>query len=342
MKDMHRVTTEQFIQDHLATGAALNATSDPGYHSSYIVRAAKARGLRVMKFEDGHFCFFGRDAVVGGVRKMVTSLVASTAISLSASKQLSKTLFEQHGVPVAAGSSFAKSAFNDALAFFQDSGRPMVVKPETGRAGAAVQVGISTEEEFRDAWVAAVDITTRGVIVEETVSGIDIRAFVISGRVVAAASRLPAFVVGDGVHGLHELIAEKASARNRHAYLKQMPIAPDWAWLSQLGHTSESVPQDGQVVTLNGAVNLHQGGEHVDVTSRLHPGLKRIAVEAVRAIPGLEVSGIDLLVPSLDSPKGAIVLESNPGASISVHHSPAYGNPVDVGGALVEEMLRRI
>jgi hypothetical protein len=35
-----------------------------------------------------------------------------------------------------------------------------------------------------------------------------------------------------------------------------------------------------------------------------------------------------------------VVLEANTAANITVHHLPAYGDAVDVGGALVDEMIR--
>ncbi|MGM1029994.1 MAG: hypothetical protein ACQEWM_09010 [Actinomycetota bacterium] len=93
---------------------------------------------------------------------------------------------------------------------------------------------------------------------------------------------------------------------------------------------------------LNATANLHRGGVNVDVTTRIHPGLQRLAVDAARAVPGLSVAGVDLMVPAVESADGAIVLEVNAGANISMHHLPAYGAPVDVGAAIVDEMLRRV
>src|SRR5699024_12189211 len=71
------------------------------------------------------------------------------------------------------------------------------------------------------------------------------------------------------------------------------------------------------------------------------PISKRIAVEAANAIPGLQVAGIDMIVPRLDTPDGTIVLEANPGANLSVHHNPGYGQKMDVAGAILDEMIRR-
>jgi D-alanine-D-alanine ligase-like ATP-grasp enzyme len=85
--------------------------------------------------------------------------------------------------------------------------------------------------------------------------------------------------------------------------------------------------------------NLHVGGENVDVTHLAQPDLLRLAIDATRAIPGLNVAGVDLIAPSINSVEGAVVLEINDNANISVHHFPAYGMPQDVAGAIVDEMI---
>ncbi|MGP9727956.1 hypothetical protein, partial [Glutamicibacter sp. AOP3-A1-12] len=117
-------------------------------------------------------------------------------------------------------------------------------------------------------------------------------------------------------------------------------IIVDQEWIKSSGISLDFVPPLGEIVTLNGAANIHQGGEHVDVTGLICNDLKIMAINAAASIPGLVCGGIDLLIDSLDTVKGAVVLEANAKANISVHHLPAYGQPVDVGAAIVREMLR--
>ena len=105
------------------------------------------------------------------------------------------------------------------------------------------------------------------------------------------------------------------------------------------GRTPESVPEHSEVVVVNRVANIHQGGENIDVTAEISPGVKDLAVRAARAIPGLHVAGVDLMVPALDQHNGAVVLEANTSANIAMHHAPAYGEPVDVAAAIVDEML---
>lgn len=219
----------------------------------------------------------------------------------------------------------------------------MVIKPANGRAGDGITTNVSDLAQFDRAWSRAVEASTskHKIMLEAHVTGLDVRAFVVGDRVVAAATRLPAFVQGNGQDSLVDLVEAKSSVRAENAYLRKMPIQVDYDWLAGRGWKATAVPEDGEIVLLNGTVNIHQGGEHVDITHELSPELQQIAVRAAQAIPGLTVAGIDLLVESPDSVHNAVVLEANTSANISVHHVPAYGQPVDVGGAIIDEMLRQ-
>ncbi|WP_413316681.1 hypothetical protein AA0Z99_08565 [Agrococcus sp. 1P02AA] len=333
---------ERFIREHVASGLALNATDDPGSHAAYIVAAARARGLRVEQVGQQHCYFFGPHGVVGGIKNMATSLVSTTAISASNSKHVSKLLFLQHGIPVPRGERFARDAYDRALQHLRSASGPLVVKPDGGRGGEAVAVGVRSEAAFAQAWrAAAASKESIGVVVEEQVEGVDVRVLVVEGRAVATASRIPAFVVGDGASSITRLVEAKGEIRKRHRYLARLPIQPDAAWLAQRGRSLETVPREGEIVTVNGAANLSQGGEHIDVTQRVHPDALRLAVRAAASIPGMGVSGIDLMLPALESADGAVVLEANTGANLSIHHVPGYGAPVDVGAAIVDAMLAR-
>ena len=177
------------------------------------------------------------------------------------------------------------------------------------------------------------------IVVEEQVTGLDVRAFVVGGHVVAASVRVPAYVVGDGRSSIANLIRRKQARRQTNIYLSRGVISADEQYLRSQGRSLDSVPERSEVVVLNRVANIHQGGENIDVTGMISPELKDLAVQAARAVPGLHVAGIDLMVPALDQHEGAVVLEANTSANIAMHHAPAYGEPVDVAGAIVDEML---
>jgi cyanophycin synthetase len=73
------------------------------------------------------------------------------------------------------------------------------------------------------------------------------------------------------------------------------------------------------------------------VTDHVHPTMRQLCERATRKI-GLDVCGIDLVVPDITKPfsgDGGIV-EVNASPGIRMHHFPNEGQPRDVGAAIVE------
>lgn len=77
----------------------------------------------------------------------------------------------------------------------------------------------------------------------------------------------------------------------------------------------------------------------VDVTDRAAEEIRSLAVDAMRAIPGLFAAAVALEVESLDSAEGAQVVGIDETASIVPHHFPGLGTGRPVADAIAEQML---
>jgi D-alanine-D-alanine ligase-like ATP-grasp enzyme len=333
---------KQFICDEILGRVNFNEHATAGAHAHFMVRAAKSAGLTVRKIGVGHF-FFDAKKCIGTVEAMIPSLVSHAALKAGRSKQLTKELLSAAGVPVPRGQLFAETDQVKGARFFRALEATAVVKPDGGRGGVGVTCGVSTAGHFKDAWQRAAATTKQetAIMVEEFTMGIDLRVYVVDGKAVAAASRIPAHVIGDGLSSVSELLSEKQGLRERNRYLERMPIVVDPQWMLNSGHSMDQVLEAGEIAVLNSTVNLHQGGENIDVTGMLHPELGAIAVAALDAIPGMGAGGVDFVAKSPRTAEGAVVLEVNTGANISVHHLPAYGEPVNVGRAIIDAMIAR-
>src|SRR5699024_6326477 len=118
-------------------------------------------------------------------------------------------------------------------------------------------------------------------------------------KVIAAAKRVPANVVGDGTNTLMNLIVEKNELRKHVPHLYYRPINVNKALherLNELGYTVDTILKKNEKVYLQTISNVSAGGEPVDVTSHLTPKQKEIAIRATKAIPGLAHSGVDMIV----------------------------------------------
>jgi cyanophycin synthetase len=332
---------ERFIREVIpAVPGGRQRSTDGTGHLDLIQQAATDRGLSVKKIGRTTYFYDGR-MPVGGMTKWVPTLVGREALAVGNSKDLTKQMLDAAGVPTPAGIAVRRDQLDGAVAYVAASPRPLVLKPSAGGKGVGITTGITTEDDLRAAW----DIADRAAgddpwrVLEEQAEGVDIRAFVVGRRVIAATTRIHPHVVGDGRQTITELAAEKQVWRDEHVILRKRPFTIDPAVLARAGHTADSIPADGEVVVVNGLANLHVGGESVDVTELAHPDLLAMAVDAVRAIPGLGLAGVDLLAPDIGSADGAVVIEVNVTANIRVHKCPAYGRPRDVAEAIIDEMI---
>lgn len=341
MSDTNLIPVIDFIREAHTNELLFTTSPVEGNHRSFIVEAAKERGLTVKNLGRDHIAFSDEGRTIGGMYKTVTSLVSHAALSVANSRPLTKEVFTDAGIPAPKGRSFTQDHFDEAFEYFQNRQGPTVVKSAAGKPHGGTFLNVNTTQEFRNAWSRAVEASSSKtrITVEQHISGVNIRAYVVSDRVVASVARVPAFVIGNGRDSLTSLIEAKTTLRSEHPYLQRRSVQVDTECLAQQNVSYTSVPAEGAVVLLNDTVNIDQGGEPIDVTGVLSPEVQVLAVQAAQAIPGLIMAGIDLMVESPVTDTTAVVLRANAAANISLHHIPAYGAPVDVAGAIVDQMI---
>lgn len=176
-------------------------------------------------------------------------------------------------VNVPDGGVFRKGDIDKAIAALQDfKTKSGVVKPVAGVGEKGITTNIKTVDELR----SAIDyVGEEEFILEEFYQGVDCRIYVIGGAMVAAATRNPPFVVGDGVNTLSELISLKRVERGSKPYFKKHEILLSRKLYAR--HCSDAVLPDARVVNLNDTGNISQGGESHDVTDAIHPSFQDIA-----------------------------------------------------------------
>lgn len=277
---------------------------------------------------------------MGTLQQMLTSATSSSAVTICARKNVAKEHFIRSGVPVAEGKVFKLEERDEAESYVLSRISPVVMKPDRGAGGTNVITEVNSSEDFDKAWSKIASATTLGatILIEEQFSGIDIRVMVVGGKYVAASSRVPGFVVGDGVTTFAKLVEASQNERKTNAYLRRMPSQPDYEWLSRIGIAEDTILEAGRIQVLSLVYNLHQGGINVDVTGRLPEHFVAIAETAAKSIPGLAVAGVDLMVSGFNDESEAIVLEANTSANIAVHHYPAYGEAVNVAAKILDSI----
>ena len=226
-----------------------------------------------------------------------TSLFSqSTRDKLSVSRQL-----REQFLPTA--HSNIASNITDLRNKVETLGTPVVLKPRSGGKGHNVAVRLTNWSDILDA-AKRIWASRRQVIVERFIAGDDIRLFLVQGKMVAAAKRIPANVTGDGYSSIENLIKEKNKdpERGSHAFERlRERILLDGDTLQLLqdkGLHPSSVLAKGDRLFLKRTANISTGGEAEDVTDIVHPDTKRM-VERAANLFSADICGIDYITPDI-------------------------------------------
>jgi GNAT-family acetyltransferase (TIGR03103 family) len=288
------VKRKNVINEKLYVGPAPDAELNP--YARIIVDEARRRGIHV-EVTDAEGGFFR--LTYGGrsvrCREALSEFTSAVAMSICDDKRATRRVVEAAGVKCPA--QLTDPTPEARAAFLAEHGE-VVVKPARGEQGRGVSVGLTTVEEM-EAAVEAARAFCDEIIVEQGWKGEDLRLIVIDYKVVAAAVRRPAQIVGDGRSAVRALI--ETQSRRRAAATggeSRIPLdAETERCVAAAGYGMEDVPGQGVCVPVRKTANLHTGGTIHDVTERTHPALIEAAIKAARAIE-IPVTGIDLMVSS--------------------------------------------
>ena len=304
------------INEPLFIPDAVPGLEDLNPYARLIADEALRRGIEVEVLDAA----WGEMRLTSGGRSLVTreslsELTSAIAMSRCDDKRVTRRILSEAGLKVPRGGEATGGP--EDLDLLAELGR-VVVKPARGEQGAGITVGIERPEDLQ----AAVERARRvcpHVLIEEMVPGDDLRIVVIDHRVVAAAIRRPAAVVGDGQHTVLQLI--DAQSRRRAAATGGESVIPvddtTDAVLAEQGYSLGDVPPAGARLDVCNTANLHTGGTIHDVTDHLHPALADAAVIASRALE-IPVTGLDLLVPDV-SGADYVMIEANERPGLANH-----------------------
>ncbi len=206
----------------------------------------------------------------------------------------------------------SKRGINAAYRYARKLGFPVVVKPNSGSQGAGVAFPNNKKEFFRA--IRHVFKSDRIALVQKPLMGRDYRIVVLDGDIISAYERTPLCVIGDGRSSIAALLKQKQKdfiAASRDTRIDQKDARLREKLLKQR-LTFSSIPSRGQRIFLLDNANLSSGGDSIDVTKKVHPTFKKLAVKLTRDM-GLRLSGVDLIVEGdiAEKPQKYWILEIN-------------------------------
>jgi cyanophycin synthetase len=321
--------------------------SSYGPTTQSLIDEAKRRGIPFMRLNEQSLIQFGHGRFQQRVRASITGQTSIIATEIASDKNLTKKLLGDSGIPVPRG--VVARDVEEAVREARRLRYPLVTKPLDGNHGRGVTIGISDEEQLRFGFAEAqAQAKGRDIIVEEYFAGHDHRILVVGGKLIAVSERIPAHVIGDGVHTIAQLIEEvNKDPRRGEGHEKVMTKIKVDAhvveYLARSNLTIDSIPAAGDVVMLRATANLSTGGTAVDRTNEIHFDNAEIARRAAMII-GLDIAGIDFIAPDITQSvrkTGGGVIEVNAAPGFRMHIEPSEGAPRDVARPVMEMLFPR-
>ena len=247
-----------------------------------------------------------------------------------------KKHFQKEGIKVAAGG--VVNSEKKALKLFRTLDKPVIAKPNLGSRSRHTTTHISTEEELVKAYHLA-HMLSPWVMIEEELSGYVFRGTVIGGKLIAVLRREPAYVIGDGVHNVKELIEiENKNPLRDDKMFHQLKL--DNEAIKELKHwnrNENTIPKDKEIVTLGQKTSRAVGGGITDMTDVVHPDNKEM-LEKIGKVLNDPLIGVDFIMDDVsvswkDQPKSGVI-ECNSAPFIDLHHYPLVGKSHNVASAL--------
>ena len=314
-----------------------------GPSTASIIKEAEARNIPWIRLNRYSLCQLGYGANQKRIQATVTSQTSNIGVDIACDKEETKLLLEQAEVPIPKGDIIRTERGLEEAAEYV--GFPLVIKPVNGNHGRGITTNINSMDEALIAFKEAKEIS-RLVIVEKFITGEDYRLLVIDNKLVAAAKRTPAHVIGDGKSTIQQLVDE-VNKDERRGYghekvLTEISInSLTIELLKENGMTPETIVPKGEFVKLKSTANLSTGGTAEDVTDLIHP-YNIFMAERISKIIGLDICGIDIMAHDLTKPlneSGGAVLEVNAGPGFRMHIQPTDGLPRNVGGHVVDMLF---
>lgn len=323
----------------------LRESSRLGPSTGSIVAEAEARGIPWIRLNKYSLCQLGYGANQKRIQATVTSETSSIGVELACDKEDTKYLLEQAEVEVPRGDIIRRErSLEEACRYV---GYPLVIKPIDGNHGRGITVDIQNYDDALTAFHHAKDSSRSGaIIVEKFITGDDYRLLVINNKLVAAAIRTPAHVIGDGRSTIQELIDEVNKDPRRgfghEKVLTQITVNElTRNIIKDAGYTLESVLDKDERLILKDTANLSTGGTAEDVTDIVHPANVSMA-ERISKIIDLDICGIDVMTTDITKPlseTGGAVLEVNAGPGFRMHLAPTTGLPRNVAAPVIDKLF---
>lgn len=330
----HLNKAKQYTKESLLNDYRFVGYEDLELSTQLLLKAAVKRGIKFQILDrEENFILFKKGEHIEYVKQATkTSLDSYSTVLIMENKIVTKEVLSKQGIRVPAGEAFR--SIEEAMdAYKTYRNQAIVIKPKSTNFGLGIT--IFTEEFSKADYQKAFEIAfehDRTVLLEAFMTGKEYRFLVMGDEVSGILHRVPANVVGDGVHTIEQLVHEKNKDSLRgHGYktpLEKIKIGEaEEMFLSNHGHTWSDIPSMNEVIYLRENSNISTGGDSLDFTDEIPDSYKELAIKSARAA-GATFCGVDMMIDNIGEEAGDSnysIIEINFNPAIHIHCYPYKG-----------------
>jgi D-alanine-D-alanine ligase-like ATP-grasp enzyme len=238
-------------------------------------------------------------------------------------KYKTSTLLKSQRVPVPDFNLFEDKT--DALKTAKNlvkEAKSIVIKPCSSSLGQGITINPKTNDEIIQAINEAFSINS-SILIEEYIEGEDYRITIFQNDIIAISRRIPAYVIGDGIKNIEQLIANKNLKRVK----SNLPIIvikeKDIDFLKSKSLNINTIPTKNKYIKLKSGCNIDIGGETQKIETDSIPEVNIKLFKKITKVLKLDFAGIDFISQDIKKPHTQVVSainEVNSAPQLDVHY----------------------
>ncbi|MBY3622919.1 bifunctional glutamate--cysteine ligase GshA/glutathione synthetase GshB [Acinetobacter sp. CUI P1] len=330
----HLNKSKQYAKESLANGYQFVGYEDLELSTQLLLKAAVKRGIKFELLDrEENFVVLSKGDHKEYVKQATkTSLDSYSTVLIMENKIVTKEVLKQQGIRVPAGEAFGdlEAAMN---AYGTYCNKAIVIKPKSTNFGLGITIFTDefSKEDYQKAFAIAFE-HDRTVLLEEFMTGKEYRFLVMGDEVVGVLHRVPANVLGDGVHTIEELVHEKNKdplrGRGYKTPLEQIQIGEaEEIFLKNHAQAWSDIPPLNEVIYLRENSNISTGGDSLDFTDEIPDSYKDLAIQSAKAA-GATICGVDMMIDDIKEDATGTnysIIEINFNPAIHIHCYPYKG-----------------
>lgn len=332
--EYHLTKAKEYAKQSIETGYKFAGFEDLELSTQLLLKAAVKRGIHFEIMDrDENFILLQKGDHKEYVKQATkTSLDSFSTVLIMENKIVTKQVLRGQGIQVPEGTSYRN--IDDAIHDYEMyREKQIVIKPKSTNFGLGITIFTNqfTKEDFEQAFKIAFE-HDRTVLLEEFVTGKEYRFLVMGNEVVGILHRVPANIIGDGIHTIEQLIQDKNKdplrGKGYKTPLEKIQLGEaEKMFLKNQSKSLIDVPDKGETVYLRENSNISTGGDSIDFTDEIDASYKRIAVLAAKA-SGATFCGVDMMIKDINveaTDQNYSIIEINFNPAIHIHCYPHQG-----------------